>query len=334
WKFGLVVNGMGAVVSLIVDVVIAITKFTHGAWVIIALVPVMVVFLVRLARQYELEAQQLEHDVPDAVAAPIMRRHVVLVFVDRLDLAAARAIQYGRVVMPDELRVVHFAIDQHAADQLAEEWLAHGTSNVPLDLVECPDRRITRAAVEAVARELTDGQTEVSVLLPDRKYRGVWHRILHDQTADEIVREVSRLPHANVTAVPFHLDTSRAEPTEITVPVAVPAPAPATVDGSSNGNGRVDPGADGHVRAIGSVGWRQHTTVEGRIRTLRVQRMRGTATLECVLEDETGAASIVFLGRTLVPGIEVGARVRVRGTLGQHHGRLAILNPEYELLPR
>jgi hypothetical protein len=332
WRKGLVVNGIGAFLSLVVDVVIAITKFTHGAWVVVVFVPVLVVFLVRLARQYELEAEQLEHDVPAAVAAPIMRRHVVLVFVDHLDLAAARAIQYGRVVMPDELRVVHFALDQHAADQLAEEWLAHGTSNVALDLVECPDRRITKAAVEAVARELADGQTEVSVLLPDRKYGGVWHRILHDQTADEIVREVSRLPHANVTAVPFHLDMSRHRAAELTVPVSAPAGAPAAADVSPHGHGIA--GSNGHVRPIGSVAWRQRTTVEGRIRTLRVHKQRGTATLECVLEDETGAASIVFLGRTRVPGLEVGARVRVRGTIGQHHGRLAILNPEYELLPR
>jgi amino acid transporter len=74
WRKGLVVNGIGAFLSLVVDVVIAITKFTHGAWVVVVFVPVLVVFLVRLARQYELEAEQLEHDVPAAVAAPIMRR--------------------------------------------------------------------------------------------------------------------------------------------------------------------------------------------------------------------------------------------------------------------
>ena len=57
-----------------------------------------------------------------------------------------------------------------------------------------------------MAHELSDGETEVSVLLPDRKYNGLWHRILHDRTADSIQAEVSKLPHANVTTVPFHFD--------------------------------------------------------------------------------------------------------------------------------
>ena len=63
-------------------VIVAITKFTHGAWVIVVLVPIMVSLLVRLNRQYEGEARELEHDAPKAVAAPILRRHVVIVFVD------------------------------------------------------------------------------------------------------------------------------------------------------------------------------------------------------------------------------------------------------------
>ncbi|HEV7758062.1 MAG TPA: APC family permease, partial [Acidimicrobiales bacterium] len=186
WKSGLVINGVGAVMTLVVDVVIAITKFTHGAWVIILLVPLMVLFLVRLARQYETEDEQLDHDVPDAVAAPILRRHVVLVFVDRLDLAAARAIQYARTLMPDDMRAVHFVLDQERADDLAAAWTRHGMTRIALDLVDCPDRRITRVAVDTVAHDLAGGDTEVSVLLPDRKYSGFWHRILHDQTAEAI----------------------------------------------------------------------------------------------------------------------------------------------------
>ena len=110
--------------------------------------------LLRLNRQYVREAAHLEADVPAAVTAPILRRHVVLVFVDRLDLAAARAIQYARTLTPDELRAVHFVIDDEAARHLAEEWGRLGLHRVPLELVECPDRRLTRTAVETVAREL------------------------------------------------------------------------------------------------------------------------------------------------------------------------------------
>src|SRR5581483_2019055 len=116
-----------------------------------------------------------------------------------------------------------------------------------------------------VARDLADGETEVTVLLPDRKYRGFWHRILHDQTAEDIERNVSLLPHANVTTVPFHFDGRRPAPVDVAPLLAAPrsngraerpAPQPAPVDG---------------LVPIGDVRFRQYVRVEGRIRSLRVQ---------------------------------------------------------------
>src|SRR5260370_1281112 len=100
WRVGLFVNGTGAVMSLIVDVVIAVTKFTHGAWLIVVLVPVMVVFLVRLARQYEREGSKLDVNVPAAVRAPIMRPLAVLRLIDPPHLAAARALLSRRSRLP------------------------------------------------------------------------------------------------------------------------------------------------------------------------------------------------------------------------------------------
>jgi amino acid transporter len=337
WRKGLAINGTGAVLTLVVDVIIAITKFTHGAWMIVVLVPIMVVFLVRLARQYELEASQLEHGVPEAATARVLRRHVVLVFVDRLDLAAARAIQYARTLTPDEMRAVHFVIDATRAGTLADEWRRLGLYRIPLELVDCPDRRLSRCAVETVARDLADGETEVSVLLPDRKYRGFWHRILHDRTADTIEREVSRLPHANVTTVPFHFDMHPAKAGAVATLLGAgielveepPGSEPPAADGRETIEG---PAAAAGTVPIGAVRFRQHVRVEGRVRSLRVQPRAEVPTLECVLVDDTGALSLVFLGRRSIAGIDVGVRLRAEGTAGESCGRLAILNPEYELL--
>jgi amino acid transporter len=210
WRRGLFINGTGAVLSLVVDVIIGITKFKPegailGAWVVILLVPAMVAVLVRLNRQYEAESSELEKDARAAAEAPILRRHVVLVLIDRLDLSAARAIQYARTLTPDELRAVHVADHLEHAEELAEEWRRLGLSRLPLELVDCPDRRISRAVLEVVAEALGDGQTEVSVLVPRREYRRAWHRLLHDRTSDSIARAIARLPHANVTFVPYHL---------------------------------------------------------------------------------------------------------------------------------
>src|SRR3984893_246318 len=129
WRHGLFVNGMGALLSLVVDVIIAVTKFSEGGWVIIVSVPLLVLVLLRLNRQYVEETEELRHDAPKAAAAPILRRHVVLILVDQLDLAAARAIHYARSLTPDELRAVLFRWTPPAPMSFAEHglsWDCHG----------------------------------------------------------------------------------------------------------------------------------------------------------------------------------------------------------------
>ncbi|MBK9180335.1 MAG: APC family permease [Acidimicrobiales bacterium] len=207
WQRGIVVNSIGAVLSLIVLIVVGLTKFSHGAWVIVVLVPFFVWGLVRLNRQYETEEIELEADAAEVASTPILRRHVVLVFVNSLDRAAIRAIQYARTLVPDELRAVHIAVDPAHAEELASQWEHLHLARLPLELVECPDRRVERAALELVSAELADGDTEVTVLLPVRIYRRLWHRYLHDRTAESIASEVSRLSHANVTSVPFNFES-------------------------------------------------------------------------------------------------------------------------------
>jgi amino acid transporter len=341
WQKSLVINGFGAFLSGIVAVIIAVTKFADGAWAILIVLPVLVIVFLRLNRQYTREASHLEADVPAAATAKILRRHVVMVLVDRLDLAAARAIQYARTLTPDELRAVHFVIDDDAARHLADEWGRLGLSRVPLELVECPDRRLTRTAVETVARELADGETEVSVLLPDRKYRGLWHRVLHDRTAESIQEEVSRLPHANVTSVPFHFDTLD----DAKVPLS------ALVGGGQHVTGPREPGGgerryaatqnEGSVggpvmtvpgcEAIGDVRYRDRVRVAGRVRSLRVAPQHDAPTLELVLDDGTASLSVVFLGRRRLAGVEIGTKLAIEGTVGLHRNRLAVLNPTYEI---
>ena len=209
WRRGMAINGFGAFLSLVVDVIIAVTKFANGAWVIIVLVPIMVAGLVRLNRQYEAEADELEHEARAAAIAPVLRRHVVIVPVAKLDNSAARAIQYARTLVPDELRAVHAAVDSREADRLAQEWTRLGLARVPLDIVDCPDRRVARSIAEVVAEELGDAETEVSVLVPQRHYRHAWHRLLHDSTGARIADALDALPHANVTFVPYHLSGRR-----------------------------------------------------------------------------------------------------------------------------
>jgi len=305
-------------------------------------VPVMVVLLVKLAKQYKREDDALAHEVPKAVAAPVRRRLVVMVFVDRLDLAVARAMQFGRTLRPDDLRAVHFVIDQHHADVLAEQWREHGLANMSLELIDCPDLRLTRAAVEAVAHELSSGDSEVCVLLPERMFNGAWQRILHDGTGASMAREIARLPHANVTTVPFHFD----EPASGTVGAPTNGAAHKNGNGNSgNGDGKAPrstivlggggvllaPDGDGAATPIGSVRWRQNVRVHGRVQAVRIEPLAGSPSLECTLVDDTGGVSIVSFGRRHIEGVAIGSTLTATGMAIEHKGRLAIVNPVYEL---
>jgi amino acid transporter len=328
WVRGILANGVGAFLSGAIVLIVAVTRF-RDAWVILPIMPLVVIILLRLNRQYERERVALETDVPAAATAPILRRHVVMVLVDRLDLAAARAIQYARTLTPDELRAVHFVVDDEAGQRLADEWRRLGLSRVRLDMVACPDRRLTQAAVEHVAYELSDGETEVSVLLPDRKYNGLWHRILHDRTAESILEQVSKLPHANVTTVPFHLDAWMSDDV---VQLVSPSNRGRLTTKPKKATDRPPRSDTSTITPIGDVRWRDMVRVKGQIRSVRVAPQRDAPTFECVIDDGTGTLLAVFLGRRDVAGLTVGTRVEITGAAGVHQNRLAILNPSYRII--
>ena len=206
WRRGLVINAVGAVLSFVVLMALAITKFVHGAWVVVVVVPVMVWFLVRLARRYESEEEELEENVQELLESRALDHHVVLVLVDRLDPAVLRAVQYARRIRPDRVQAMHLVLDEDRAEEVSQQWERLGLDEIALELVECPDRNVTKCALTTVSHILADGDTEVTVLVPDRVYDGAWARLLHDQTAHDLARELTRLPHANVTTVPFHVE--------------------------------------------------------------------------------------------------------------------------------
>jgi amino acid transporter len=205
WKTGLLINGIGGIVTAVVTVVISATKFLDGAWVILLMIPIFVWVVVRLNHQYEAEKAELAEDAPLAATAPLLKRHAVVVLIDKIDRTSARAIQYARTLNPDRLDAVHIAVDEQKAQELSREWSNLPLKQISLDVRECPDRRINRTVLEVVSELAADGETEVTILIPRREYRSGWHRFLHDHTADGIAKALADVPHANVTFVPYHL---------------------------------------------------------------------------------------------------------------------------------
>ena len=340
WQAKVVLNTVTGAVSALVVVIFAVTKFTEGAWLVVLVFPVMVVVLLRLHRAYQREAALLRAS-PAAAPLPRAARTVVIVLVDSVDLAVIRALRYARSLRPSELRVVHFVLDSAHAETLQREWDAQSGLELPLELVDCPDRRLPRASLELVDRVLGGevGSTQVTVLLPRRSYGAFLGRLLHDRTADDIAAAVSQVAGVAATIVPF--DASRAPWRREQMATAGAGTAPANGHGPTRGGSRREAGAATATGTappgcvpIAQAPHRQTAVLQGRIRSCEVSPISGSPALRCELVDGSGGVTLLFYGRRSIPGIEPGATVRVEGRVGDYRGHLAMANPIYRLLPR
>ena len=330
WRRSVVVNATAAVVCLLVVLIFAITEFTQGAWVVVVVMPILIYGLMKTNAQYRVEDSVLDEGVAlKACVAPVLRRHTAIVLVDRIDLATARAIQYARNLTPDELYAVHFNIDNRRAEALMRRWRDLGLSSLPLEVVEVADRRLSRAALEMAAKAAGDGETEVSVLIPTRTYRRSWGVLLHGKNADRLVTVLGHIPHVNATLVPFNV-ADLAESQRVL----------ADADLAFDREGKPAKGSADHrftqvpgTTAIAELEHRRPAKVAGRVRAVRIQPWSGVPALECTVTDASGSdLLLVFLGRREIPGIRTGTQLVASGMVAERRGRLAILNPEYELL--
>jgi hypothetical protein len=200
WRYGTVVNGLGALVTLVVLADIIQTKFAAGAWIVLVTLPLLVFLLSRTNHTYERELSSLKVEVSEALASP-KPRHEVVIFLDHLDRASLGALQYARQLNPLSITALHVAADPDAARRLARLW-AKVRVPVPLEVIDCPDRNLVACAERAVYERVRP-DTEITVLLPRRGYAGFWKRLLHDQTSRDLFRVLSQLAGVTVTLVPY-----------------------------------------------------------------------------------------------------------------------------------
>jgi hypothetical protein len=197
------------------------------------------------------------------------------------------------------------------------------------------------------------------VILPRRSFSPLLGRLLHDRTADKIAGVVSRVPDAAATIIPFDVENRLRVLQERLAVRAGTAPASLTPVPGPPANGEAAesrvrwpeprpaaaepeplPGAGGYdrpipppgVTPIGSIHEPGRTTVEGRVRVVEVRSVERNSVLAAEIADSTGDLTALFYGRSRIPGLMCGSRVRFRGTVGIKDGALVMINPAYELL--
>ncbi len=350
-RLKIVLNTISGVVALLVVLIFAVVKFTEGAWLILILFPVGVFALFRLNRQYRREAETLLDVMPEAGTSKIVR-HNVIVLVDNADLATVAAVRYALSMGANSVRAVHFVIDQAHADELLEGWSRQNTlTNIPLNFIACPDRRLTKSVLQLAVSETSDKSSELTLLLSRRTYAPFLGRILHDHTADDIARAISQQPRVVATIIPFDVDGLIERRRKLAAAAEHAAEAP-TVETTRD----FAPAAAVHVsethvaaslphdlletvapstevKQIEELHWRGRATVSGVVRSVRMAAVGEAPTLEVELWDESGGVLLLFYGRRSITAIETGRHMTASGTVGERNGKLAIANPVYRLDP-
>lgn len=320
-------NGMSGAVSAIVVVIFLVTKFHEGAWLVAVMFAVLVPTLFRLHRTYVREDELLR--VGKAEPMRLATKNVVIVLVDTLDLAVINALRHARSLKPSQLRCIHFVIDSAHARELQERWDGREAADLSLELHDCPDRRLDRAAL-MLTREVrrADPRISLTVMIPRRAYGSLAGKVLHDRTGDRMASAVTRVPGAAAMIVPF--DASSESVLEEKPPAyqagyaialppdaAVPEPEPVTAN-----RGR-----------IGALADRSRAVAVGRIARVQNSAISGSPSLTIDLVDDTGMLRAVFYGQRRIAGLEPGARVEVSGCVSTRHGMRTMANPRYTLLP-
>jgi amino acid transporter len=331
WKRGVAVNAISAVVTGIVVIVFLVAKFTEGAWIIAVIGPIMFVMLLRFKRRYVAEDRTFVAEA--SAVGPTVRTNQIVVFIDQLDAAAERALEYCQTLPIAHIRAVHFDIDPVISAQLVEAWGRPNVAvrGVSLEVVECEDRRLDRAALAFVTDLCRDLETFCMVIFPRRGIESRLARFVHDRTADSMAKAVAHVPRTATAIVPFWplVDAVEEGGTSET--------QPDVVRGAVREVAHLDADEELDARAAGTVGigtlkMRQRATIAGRVRSITVGHEGSGRETRCVVADATGSITVVFLGRPHVPGIERGTRLLLSGVVGLQRGEAVILNPDYEIV--
>ncbi len=201
WRANAAINGLGALVTGVVLLVVATTKAREGAWIILLLIPLHVVFFRAVRRHYDLVASQLS--LKDWRPQP--RHHnTVLVPVSGVQRAVVSALDYAKT-LSDDVRAVYVNTDSEATDRVRAEWETWG-GGVQLVILESPYRSLMEPLLEYVEQVSSTGHDDyVTVVLPEFVPARWWHHLFHNQRALLIKGALLFKRNTIVTSVPFHL---------------------------------------------------------------------------------------------------------------------------------
>jgi len=221
WHWRLAINGLGAVLTAIVSIVVLVAKFALGAWLIAVIIPILVVMMVFIHRQYQASSEELAVR-DDVVFRGPHRLERVIVPVPGITRAVIQAVNVGRSIAPD-VQAILVSDEPEEAAKIRDRW-ERQIPDVPLVIVESPFRALVGPLL-AYLDVLDDAwpadreKPITFVVIPEYVARSWWERILYNQSAKRLRQVLLGRPHTVVVAVPYRRDDPDPHDTE-------PAPPP------------------------------------------------------------------------------------------------------------
>jgi len=203
WRHSIVINGIGAAATFVVLVVLIITKFIHGAWIVVLLIPLLVMMFRKVHRHYDEVARQLTTEGLQRLR-PI--RHEVIVPISGIHRGVIRALEYARSIAPNHVTAVYVDLDEEATKSLRGKW-KDWASDVELVVLASPYRALTRPLIryiDSIDRAHKDDM--LTVVVPEFVPARWWQHLLHNQSSLLLKGALLFKEGIIVTNVPYHLE--------------------------------------------------------------------------------------------------------------------------------
>ncbi|MDQ1715142.1 MAG: hypothetical protein QOC60_1087, partial [Frankiaceae bacterium] len=200
------INAAGAAATALVLVLVLVTKFVHGAYIVVIAMPLLYALMLRIRRHYDHVDRELQ---PRAAGITAPSRIHAVVPVSRLHEPTLRALAFARATRPHSLVAVTVQVDPPETAKLIDEWGKRGMP-IPLVVIESPYREITQPLIDYVGRLRRESPRDVvCVFIPEYVVGRWWEQLLHNQSALRLKGRLLFQPGVMVTSVPWQLLSSR-----------------------------------------------------------------------------------------------------------------------------
>jgi amino acid transporter len=204
-KSSRMINAFGGLVTGVVLVVVLVTKFLLGAYIVCIAMPILFMLMKGIRLHYDRVAEELEPTGEDVV---LPARNHAIILVSKIHKPTLRAVAYARATRPSTLEAITVAVDPEESQRVQEEWDAQNIP-VPLKILDSPYREITRPVMQYVKSVRRKSPRDVvTVFIPEYVVGHWWEHLLHNQSALRLKGRLLFVPGVMVVSVPWQLASS------------------------------------------------------------------------------------------------------------------------------